>query len=209
MLLRLLLFCVSLFSFGQAIADPNPADSMTSEPILHQENSNPNSDPILQYESPQQNVDPILQPESPKTNADIVHHHKKPASKTTGKTFIFNPRTLSWHAYQNGNLIRAGRASGGRSYCPDIRRSCRTIPGTFRIISKGSPSCRSTRFPVGRGGAPMPYCMFYSRYYAVHGSPDVPNYNASHGCIRVTPRDAQWLSHYFIDIGTKVIVKPY
>ncbi len=125
-------------------------------------------------------------------------------------TFVFNPRTHRWKAINdNGKVVRSGRASGGRHYCKDVRRACRTPTGTFRIISKRGASCRSSRYPVGRGGAPMPYCMFFSKYYAIHGSPDVPNYNASHGCIRVTPSSARWLHRNFIRIGTKVIVKSY
>jgi len=132
------------------------------------------------------------------------------ANSSYANTFVFNPNTHSWKAINDkGKVVRTGRASGGKSYCRDIRRSCKTPSGVFRIISKGGPGCRSSRYPVGRGGAPMPYCMFFSRYYAVHGSYDVPNYNASHGCIRVRPSDASWLSHNFIHIGTKVIVKPY
>ena len=124
--------------------------------------------------------------------------------------FIYNPRTLKWKAINaNGKVVRTGHGSGGRGYCPDIRRSCRTPTGTYSVHSKGGASCRSSRDPVGKGGAPMPYCMFFSRYYAIHGSPDVPNHNASHGCIRVEPRDARWLNHNFVEIGTKVVVKPY
>lgn len=55
----------------------------------------------------------------------------------------------------------------------------------------------------------MPYCMFFRGNYAIHGSPDVPNYNASHGCIRVLPSAARWLSRNFIRIGTTVIVRSY
>lgn len=125
-------------------------------------------------------------------------------------TFIFNPRSHTWTAMSvSGKVIRSGRASGGRSYCPDIRRGCHTPSGTYNVISKGGAGCRSSRYPVGKGGAPMPYCMFFSRYYAVHGSYDVPNYNASHGCVRVTPSDAHWLSKNFMHVGTKVVVKPY
>ena len=125
-------------------------------------------------------------------------------------TFVYNPRTLTWQAINdNGRVIRSGRGSGGRGYCPDIGRSCRTPSGVYSIMSKGGPECRSTRYPLGRGGAPMPYCMFFSRYYAVHGSYEVPNYNASHGCVRVTPNDAAWLSRSFMRVGTKVVIKPY
>lgn len=125
-------------------------------------------------------------------------------------TFVFNPRSHSWKAINaSGKVVRTGRASGGKNYCPDIHRTCRTPSGTYSVISKGGAGCKSSRYPVGKGGAPMPYCMFFSRYYAVHGSYDVPNYNASHGCVRVTPSDARWLSNNFMHVGTKVVVKPY
>lgn len=125
-------------------------------------------------------------------------------------TFVFYPKTASFKAYDDrGRLVKTGRASGGANYCRDIGRSCRTPVGVFRIQSKGSASCASSRYPRGRGGAPMPYCMFFSKNYAIHGSPDVPRRNVSHGCIRVTPRDARWLHRHFMKIGTKVIVKSY
>ncbi len=131
-------------------------------------------------------------------------------SFAANNTFIFSPRSLSWKAVNgSGQVVRSGRASGGRNYCPDIHRGCRTPSGTYHIISKGGAGCKSSRYPVGKGGAPMPYCMFFSRYYAVHGSYDVPNYNASHGCVRVTPSDARWLNHSFMHIGTRVVVKSY
>jgi lipoprotein-anchoring transpeptidase ErfK/SrfK len=133
-----------------------------------------------------------------------------PQQYAANNAVVFNPRTLQWHAIsESGRVVRSGRASGGRGYCPDIRRSCRTPTGTYHVMSKSGPACRSSRYPVGRGGAPMPYCMFFSRYYAIHGSPDVPRHNASHGCIRVPPHDAQWLNQNFVRIGTKVVVKPY
>lgn len=132
-----------------------------------------------------------------------------PSDILANSTFVFDPQRLHWYAYRDGTLVNSGRASGGRGYCPDIGRSCRTHPGVYHVISKGGPGCHSTRYPVGEGGAPMPYCMFYSSLYAIHGSYEVPDYNASHGCIRVIPSAARWLSHNFIDIGTRVVVKPY
>ncbi len=125
-------------------------------------------------------------------------------------TFVFSPKTLQWKAINDdGVVVRSGHGSGGKSYCPDIQRSCRTPTGTFHVISKGGADCRSTRYPVGKGGSPMPYCMFFSKYYAVHGSNHVPAHNASHGCIRVLPSEARWLSKNFIHIGTTIVVKSY
>lgn len=127
-----------------------------------------------------------------------------------GNAFIFYPKKHQWVAISaDGTIIRTGKASGGSRYCPDLKRSCRTPSGKYSIFSKGNAGCRSSRYPLGKGGAKMPYCMFFTKNYAIHGSYDVPNYNASHGCIRVTPRDAQWLHQHFIRIGTSVIVKSY
>lgn len=134
----------------------------------------------------------------------------RPASGN--RVFIFSPREHAWAAYdENGKLVRTGRASGGKSYCPDIGRSCRTIVGTFHVIYKGGPDCVSNIYPIKTGGgAPMPYCMrFNAKGYAIHGSNSVPNHNASHGCIRVPPSDARWLSQNFVRYGTTVIVLSY
>ncbi len=108
----------------------------------------------------------------------------------------------TWSAYDDsGELVRSGPVSGGKNYCPDIHRGCRTVTGTFTIYSKQGAGCRSTRFPVGRGGAPMPYCMFFHGGYALHGSYEVPGYNASHGCVRMHPEDAMWLNEDFVEVG--------
>ena len=130
---------------------------------------------------------------------------------TGKKVFVFDPKATAWAAYDaQGNRVKTGSASGGKDFCEDIGRSCHTVTGTFRVYSKKGPECTSSIYPIETGGgAKMPYCMFFSKYYAIHGSYDVPNYNASHGCIRVTPGDAYWLHRNFIRIGTKVIVKSY
>jgi lipoprotein-anchoring transpeptidase ErfK/SrfK len=131
----------------------------------------------------------------------------------TGRdVFIFNPNYGAWALYdENGLLVNTGRASGGKDYCPDIHRNCKTIIGTYHVISKGGSDCISTKFPLEtHGGAPMPYCMyFHPAGYAIHGSYDVPDYNASHGCIRVTPEAAEWLSDNYLRVGSTVIILPY
>lgn len=82
------------------------------------------------------------------------------------------------------------------------------------MYHKRGRGCVSHKFPLGRGGAKMPYCMFFHRGFAMHGSYDVPGYRASHGCIRLFTRDAEWLNREFIDLrsaqrsGTRVIIDP-
>lgn len=129
---------------------------------------------------------------------------------TGARVFIFSPRSLRWAVYDaNGQFVRSGHAVGGRGYCPDVRRRCRTPVGRFHVYAKAGPSYRSTRFPLPNGGAPMPWAMFFHKGFAIHGSNDVPSYNASHGCIRVYPSDARWLNTNFLTYGSTVVVHPY
>lgn len=144
----------------------------------------------------------------------------RPTSLTSGKkplmlaasgrrTFVFSPRNKSWVVYNSsGRAVKSGRASGGKGYCPDIGRSCRTPRGVFTVRWKGGSGCRSGRYPQPRGGAWMGWCIFFSKFYAIHASNNVPNYNASHGCIRVKPWAAKWLNSY-LQPGDRVIVKSY
>jgi lipoprotein-anchoring transpeptidase ErfK/SrfK len=130
---------------------------------------------------------------------------------TGRKVFIFDPRSTSWAAYDAmGNRVKTGRASGGKDFCEDVGRSCRTVTGTFRVYSKKGEECTSSLYPVETGGgARMPYCMHFSGGYSIHAAYEVPDWNASHGCIRVLPGAARWLNESFVDIGTTVIVNPY
>ncbi len=129
---------------------------------------------------------------------------------TGSRVFVFRPAWLTWAAYdEEGYLINTGRASGGSHWCPDLGGPCRTVTGKFEIYRKGTATCRSSKYPRPNGGAPMPYCMHFHKGYAIHGSNAVPNFNASHGCIRVPVADARWLNSNFMTIGTKVIVHAY
>lgn len=123
------------------------------------------------------------------------------------KVIIVNFAKLAFGAYDpDGYLVYWGPISGGKGYCPDIGRRCNSPRGTFYIYEKEDDGCVSTKFPVGRGGAPMPYCMFFHGGFALHGSPEVPGYNASHGCIRMFTSDAKWLNQEFTDSETHVEV---
>ncbi len=109
----------------------------------------------------------------------------------------------------DGHLVYWGPVSGGRGYCPDIKGACHTAVGSFSIYRKEGGGCKSTIFPIGQGGAPMPYCMFFHGGFALHGSFNVPGYNDSHGCVRLFVEDAKWLNENFVRKGEalSVIVK--
>ncbi len=128
------------------------------------------------------------------------------------KLILVDLSKLAWGAYDSeGKLLKWGPASGGRNWCYDVKAPCKTVIGRFQIYDVRGENCTSTQFPINEGGAPMPYCMFFQAGYAIHGSDEVPGYNASHGCVRIFKEDAKWLNEEFVktDGRTKVLVLPY
>jgi hypothetical protein len=135
----------------------------------------------------------------------------------TEKQIIIDQEKLAWAAYDaEGNLVKWGPISSGRDKCSDSNRSCRTLTGIFRVFSKENVNCKSDVFPIGKGGAKMPYCMYFHKGFALHGSDDIPGVRASHGCVRMFIQDAKWLNENFVELssernnfmGTKVTVRP-
>ncbi|MEN8213644.1 MAG: L,D-transpeptidase, partial [Pseudomonadota bacterium] len=123
-----------------------------------------------------------------------------------GTRLFVEQSVLAWAAYgADGRLLNWGPISGGKEYCKDVKAPCPTIPGRFVVYRKGGADCKSKKFPIGKGGAKMPYCMFYHRGYALHGSYKVPGYNDSHGCVRVPVEDARWLASDFVNTGETII----
>jgi lipoprotein-anchoring transpeptidase ErfK/SrfK len=133
-----------------------------------------------------------------------------PGLSLASNTFVFDPQVHRWYAYENGELIRSGIASGGRGFCSDSHHRCHTPVGVYSVLRKGGSDCKSTIYPMPHGGAPMPYCMFFSKFYAIHGSNELSaTSNISHGCIRIQPEAARWLNEEFLNVGSRVVVKPY
>jgi len=123
------------------------------------------------------------------------------------KVVLINMAHQAFGAYnKEGELLHWGPISGGKGYCPDVGKRCNTPRGNFYVYSKGASTCISKKYPIGEGGAPMPFCMFFHGGYAMHASV-LPGYHASHGCVRMFYEDAQWLNRHFIKHGTKVIVR--
>lgn len=137
--------------------------------------------------------------------------------ETKEKQIIVDQEKLAWGAYdKDGRLVTWGPISSGRDKCSDSNNSCRTQTGIYRMFSKENEKCRSGVFPIGKGGAKMPYCMYFHKGFALHGSDDMPGVRASHGCVRMFTQDAKWLNENFVELssernqflGTKVIVLP-
>jgi hypothetical protein len=134
------------------------------------------------------------------------------------KQIIVDQDKLAWVAYDaEGRLIKWGPISSGADRCSDNSSpTCRSLTGIFRVFSREGAKCTSDVFPIGKGGAKMPYCMYFHKGVALHGSDDIPGYRASHGCIRMFTQDAKWLNENFVEsstdrnnhLGTKVVVRP-
>ncbi|WED44046.1 L,D-transpeptidase [Legionella cardiaca] len=138
-------------------------------------------------------------------------------NSSDNKQIIVDQEKLAWGAYNpQGYLVKWGPISSGSDKCSDSNNACLTLTGIFEIFGKANEDCVSNAFPAGRGGAKMPYCMFFHKGFALHGSDDIPGYRASHGCIRMFIQDAKWLNEHFITLfdpkkkiaGTVVIVRP-
>lgn len=81
------------------------------------------------------------------------------------RVFVFRPNKFRWYLYDNGSLVESGVANGGKTYCKDTGRGCRTPPAVFKIYRKGGAGCVSRKFPVEKWKprSPMPYCMFLAK----------------------------------------------
>lgn len=109
-----------------------------------------------------------------------------PSGPTSIEVDISSQRLL---LYKNGALLRSIHVSTGsnRHYC--AKGSCgnaHTPRGRFRIYTRIG-GWRTSR--LGRLYNPL----YFTGGFAIHGAGSVPNYPASHGCVRVTISTANWL----------------
>jgi len=91
--------------------------------------------------------------------------------------------------YQGGRMVTSFRVSSGKP-------GWRTPTGTYRIQRKIGGWRRSR---LGLMWRPA----YFRGGYAIHGSRSVPNYPASHGCVRVTMSQMAWLAPH-LPIGSTV-----
>ena len=100
-------------------------------------------------------------------------------------------------AHEDDRVVMSGRISTGKA-------GRRTPTGYFRILEKKREH-KSNLWPKPDGGAKMNYMMRLTQDgVAMHLGP-VPNYPASHGCIRLKNGFAQRLWKW-ADVGTEVYV---
>lgn len=86
----------------------------------------------------------------------------------------------------NGKVLRVYHVSTGAPSTPTIR-------GTYRVYRKD----------WGTNAKGMVHSAYFIRGYAIHGFASVPNYNASHGCVRVPVPNAASIFNW-INMGTRI-----
>lgn len=101
-------------------------------------------------------------------------------------------------AYENGELLFSGRISTGTP-----KRA--TPTGTFRVLEKDIDHVSSS-WPKPNGGAKMHYMLRLTNYGIAMHLGYVPNYPASHGCIRLENGFAQRM-YSWARVGIPVYVR--
>lgn len=123
--------------------------------------------------------------------------------------FIFSPQKLAWAHYIDGRMISWGPAVGGKTWCSDIGRTCRTKTGTFSFTEAANAGRRSGLFPVGcadrdsdgnitsrKRCARMPYFVrFTNQGQGIHAR-SMRGKNASHGCVGVFLSDVVYINNH-------------
>lgn len=129
-------------------------------------------------------------------------------------------KQFQWKAIVGDKVTNTGKASGGRRWCPDIERGCKTPSGIFRVLTKRGRYYRSPLYPLGCGNPREGKKPCAKMAWAIKFRYDGPSIHASenddwnnpkhisHGCIHVTMEDARWLNQW-VSIGTKIVILPY
>ena len=111
------------------------------------------------------------------------------------KSILVNLSTQRATAYENGRAVFGGNISSGTASRP-------TPTGSFRVLEKDVDHV-STSWPKPNGGAKMHYMLRVTRYGIAMHLGRVPNYPASHGCIRMQNGFAQKM-YRWASVGTPI-----
>lgn len=129
------------------------------------------------------------------------------------RKIVVNLSIFELRVYEGKEIIFRSVAIGGKSWCHDTKRSCKTPPGNYRIGKKNGLNYRSGSYPIRCPnkkicGALMPYYLQFSgETFGIHGGfvPREPLMHISHSCIRIPLENARVLADMVFP-GTPVVV---
>lgn len=117
-----------------------------------------------------------------------------------GKKIVVDLSEQEAYAYEDGRMLFHGWISTGKP-------GRRTPTGRFRVLEKELRHV-SSKYPEPHGGARMDYMLRLTNYGVAMHLGYVPNYPASHGCIRMENGFAQKMYNW-ASVGTPVIIRGY
>jgi peptidoglycan hydrolase-like protein with peptidoglycan-binding domain len=140
----------------------------------------------------------------PETGGALAAPTTAPGRRDTGpgpRVEIDLDRQIMFVTLADGNVSILNVSSGNnQTYVHPAGYTARAVTptGTFAIERKVDAEERA---PLGTLYRPM----YFTGGFAVHGSTSVPGYPASHGCVRVSYADEDWLFPR-LPLGTPVLV---
>ncbi|MGW8568540.1 L,D-transpeptidase family protein [Isoptericola sp. NPDC055881] len=141
----------------------------------------------------------------PKTQAALDDGVRPQAHSSSGKVVEIDLERQLLMTVENGQVTRIFNASSGNgdTYEAKGRTYHATTPhGSFAVYMERDGMHEST-LELGSMYRPK----YFSGGYAVHGSPSIPPYPASHGCVRVSNSAINWLwDSWGMPHGTPVIL---
>jgi hypothetical protein len=124
-----------------------------------------------------------------------------PAAEAVPKAIVVHQSSQTFGAYENGRLVRWGPVSTGRKETP-------TPEGSFNLTWKA----RSRRSTDNQAWLLEWYFNFVNARGVSFHQFDLPGYAASHACVRLLQRDAEWLygwgEQWQLDKSGRTIVTP-
>lgn len=132
-----------------------------------------------------------------KTKTAIIEQQIQTLQQSNQRWIQINLSTQRLIAWEGEKPVYAVVISTGKKKTP-------TLTGIFEIQSK----YKSSRMKGDDYDIPdVPYTMYYSGSYAIHGAYWHQNFGTriSHGCVNLAPNHAKWLFNW-ASVGTPVII---
>jgi hypothetical protein len=133
----------------------------------------------------------------------LVEPQARP-SQVLGKWISINLYEQTLAVYENDRLVYATLASTGIGVW-------NTRPGLFQVYEKHDSTPMTGAFAADASDyysiEDVPWTMYFDQAIALHGAywHDLFGYQQSHGCVNLSPKDAQWLFKW-AEVGTQVYV---
>lgn len=137
-------------------------------------------------------------------NLGLVTTHPRPDGVTDDRWIEINLYEQTMAVYENGEVIFATLVSSGLP-------QWYTRPGVFQVYAKRPQTYMSGAYAADKTDyyalEEVPWTMFFDKDIALHGAywHNGFGFKKSHGCVNLSPADAQWLFGW-AEVGTWVWV---